>query len=100
MVWIYTYHTYVFEGWAGSSRGRGEVLGQAGAAEACAYTLEGVSKNQKSKITTNSSNSTTALLVPIFPPSPKYKYEMRVVWFGLAAHGNHVLLKVLVDTGD
>jgi len=30
-----------------STRGRGEVLGQAGVAEACAYTLEGVSKNQK-----------------------------------------------------
>jgi len=29
------------------TRGRGEVLGQAGVAEACAYTLEGVSKNQK-----------------------------------------------------
>ena len=36
------------------TRGRGEVLGQAGVAEACAYTLEGVSKNQKKvKITTN-----------------------------------------------
>jgi len=54
-----------------STRGRGEVLGQAGAAEAYAYTLEGVSKNQKSKITSNSSNSTTALPVPIFPPSPE-----------------------------
>ena len=32
---------------ARSTRGRGEVLGQAGVAEACAYTLEGVSKNQK-----------------------------------------------------
>jgi len=30
-----------------STRGRGEVLGQAGVAEACEYTLEGVSKNQK-----------------------------------------------------
>ena len=54
------------------TRGRGEVLGQAGVEEASAYTLEGVSKNQKSKITTNSSNSTTPLLVPIFSPSPEY----------------------------
>ena len=52
------------------TRGRVEVLGQAGVAEACAYTLEGVSKNQKS---TNSSNS-TALLVPIFSPSSEYVY--------------------------
>jgi len=33
--------------YAALTRGRGEVLGQAGVAEACAYTLEGVSKNQK-----------------------------------------------------
>ena len=35
-------------------------------------TLTGVSKNQKSKITTNSSNSTIPLCVPIFSPSPEY----------------------------
>ena len=48
-------------------------MGQAGVAETWANALEGVSKNQKSKITTNSSNSTTALLVPIFSPSPEYQ---------------------------
>ena len=35
-----------------------------------AFTLEGISKSQKSKITTNSSNSTTPLLIPISSPSP------------------------------
>ena len=56
-------------GRVGGTRGRGEVpvLGQAGVAEACAYTLEGVSKSHKSKMTTNSSNSATSLLSQYFP---------------------------------
>ena len=55
---------------AAPTRGRGEVLGQAGAAEACAYALEGVSKSHKSKMTTNSSNSATSCLSQYFPPHP------------------------------
>jgi len=54
---------------------RREVLGQARVAKACAYHLNRstrVSKTRKSKITTNSSNSTTPLHVPIFSPSPEY----------------------------
>ena len=49
----------------------GEVLGQAGVAEACTYTLEGASKNQKSKIATNSSNSTAPCL-SVFSPLSGY----------------------------
>ena len=44
--------------------------------------LTGVSKTRKSKITTNSSNSTTPLHVPIFSPSPEYLY--RGLWVSLS----------------
>ena len=54
----------------GGTRGRGEVSGQAGVAEACAYTLEGVSKGHKSKMTTNSSNSATSCLSQYLPLHP------------------------------
>ena len=51
-------------------RGRGEVLGQAGIAEVCAYALEEVSRDQKSKTTTSSSNFATPCLSQYFPPHP------------------------------
>ena len=53
---------------AWDTRGRGEVLGQAGAAKACAYHLNRSVKVSKSKITTNSSNSTTPCMSQYFPP--------------------------------
>ena len=62
---IYSKHFFILY-----TRGRGEVLGQAGVAKACACTstLTRVSKNQ-SKIATNLSNSTTPCMSQYFPPT-------------------------------
>lgn len=48
------------------TRGRDEVLGLAGVVEDYSYALEGVLENQESKISTNSSNSTTPACPNIF----------------------------------